>query len=57
MSESKCGLQRDREGNCYNEDCMCDPCECTVENPCECCNLPIHDLEGCPDVHKLYVKE
>jgi hypothetical protein len=37
MSESKCGLQRDQEGNCYNEDCMCDPCECTVENPCECC--------------------
>ena len=57
MSESNCGLQRDREGNCYTEACMCDPCECTVENPCECCNLPIHDLEGCPDVHKLYVKE
>jgi hypothetical protein len=23
---------------CTNTHCTCDPCECTVENPCECCN-------------------
>jgi hypothetical protein len=38
MAESICGLQRDREGHCYNEDCMCDPCECTEENMCDCCD-------------------
>ena len=37
MAETKCGLPRDREGYCYNEDCMCDPCECTEENVCDCC--------------------
>lgn len=37
MAETNCGLQRDREGHCYNEACMCDPCECTEENVCGCC--------------------
>ena len=22
---------------CQNPHCTCDPCECTKENPCECC--------------------
>ena len=22
---------------CNNPECMCDPCECTEENQCECC--------------------
>ena len=22
---------------CVNPYCHCDPCECTEENPCECC--------------------
>jgi hypothetical protein len=22
---------------CTNVACTCDPCECTVENPCVCC--------------------
>ena len=23
--------------DCQNPHCTCDPCECTKENPCECC--------------------
>ena len=22
---------------CVNPHCTCDPCDCTVEKPCECC--------------------
>jgi hypothetical protein len=22
---------------CQNPHCTCDPCDCTKENPCECC--------------------
>ena len=30
--------------DCFNEDCKnplcdCDPCECTVETPCVCCEM------------------
>ena len=23
--------------HCENQNCTCDPCECTVESPCDCC--------------------
>ena len=29
---------------CENPHCTCDPCECTKENPCECCED--HQVQG-----------
>jgi hypothetical protein len=23
--------------DCVNPHCTCDPCECTIKEPCECC--------------------
>jgi len=42
MAESKCGNDARggavlRLGHCDNEACICDPCECTEDNVCECC--------------------
>jgi len=22
---------------CESQNCICDPCECTTESPCDCC--------------------
>jgi len=42
MSDSKCGNDAKdgvtlTAGHCDNQDCICDPCECTSDNVCDCC--------------------
>jgi len=32
-----CKTRCDNE-ECESTDCTCDPCECTMEDPCDCCD-------------------